>query len=53
VEGGEANGIAIGRTIVSALQDAGLKTDWDGTMGKRIGVPLNWQRRIPPSFADE
>lgn len=49
VDGGETNGIAIGRIVVSALNAAGLQTDWNGTLGKRIGVSLAWQRRIPHS----
>ena len=46
VDGGEVNGVAVGRVIVSALQDAGLETSWDGSMGQRIAVRLAWQRRI-------
>jgi hypothetical protein len=49
VDGGEINGIAIGRIVVSALNAAGLETEWNGTLGKRIGVHLAWQRRIPRS----
>jgi hypothetical protein len=49
VDGGETSGVAIGRIIVSALNEAGLETDWDGTIGKRIRVQLDWRRRIPAS----
>ncbi|WP_072396660.1 hypothetical protein [Hyphomicrobium sp. CS1GBMeth3] len=49
VDGDEANSVAIGRTIVAALREAGLETDWDGTIRQRIGVRLDWQRRIPAS----
>lgn len=49
VDGGEVSGVAIGRIVADALNDAGLETDWDGTFGKRIGVRLDWKRRIPPS----
>jgi hypothetical protein len=51
VDGGEVNGIAIARVIVSTLQAAGLQTSWDGSMGQRIAVRLNWQRRIAPEDA--
>jgi hypothetical protein len=51
VDGGEVNGVAVGRVIVTALEEAGLKIVWDGTMGKRINVPLIWQRRIAPEDA--
>ena len=46
MDGGEVAGVAIGRIIVNALNEAGLETNWDGTFGKRIGVRLDWKRRI-------
>lgn len=49
LDGSVANGVAIGRVVVDALREAGLETDWDGTFGKRIGVRLDWKRRIPGS----
>ena len=49
VDGNETNGIAIGRLVVHALNEAGLETDWDGTFGKRIAVRLDWRRRVPAS----
>ena len=51
VDGGETNGVAIGRIVADTIQDAGLETDWDGTMGTRIFVRLNWQRRLDPELA--
>ena len=51
VDGGDVNTIAVGRIIVSALNAAGLQTEWDGTVGKRIAVHLDWRRRIPESAA--
>jgi len=42
---GEKASIDIGNEIVKALQDAGLKTDWDGSLAKRILVKLDWKRR--------
>ncbi|MCC7250802.1 hypothetical protein [Hyphomicrobium sp.] len=47
VDGGEDNSVAVGRVIVDALRKAGLDTEWDGTLRKRIGVRLDWRRRIP------
>jgi hypothetical protein len=48
-EGGEAS-VAIGCEIQGELEKHGLETDWDGTISKRIGVSLDWKRRLklPP-----
>jgi hypothetical protein len=36
----------VGRRIVQALQDAGLKAEWDGSPGTRVAVVgLDWKRR--------
>lgn len=51
VDGGDANAIAVGRVIESALNAAGLETVWDGTVGQRIHVRLTWQRRVSPAQA--
>lgn len=53
IDGGDANAIAVGRVITSALDAAGLKTDWDGEVEKRIFVGIDWKRRIPPSAAEQ
>lgn len=37
--------LAIGREIVAQLGAHGLRTDWDGSITKRIAVPLDWKRR--------
>jgi hypothetical protein len=42
---GEEPALATARAIVDALERHGLKTDWDGTWGQRIGVSLEWKRR--------
>ncbi|ETI65375.1 hypothetical protein C100_02385 [Sphingobium sp. C100] len=42
---GEAAAIAIGHRIVAQLEDHGLPTEWDGSWGQRIGVPLVWKKR--------
>ncbi len=45
-EPGDEAGVQVGKVIVSELQAAGLKTDWDGTMNKRIAiVGLAWKKR--------
>ena len=51
VDGGETENVAIGRIVADTINDAGLETEWDGTMGTRIFVHLNWQRRIDPELA--
>lgn len=42
---GEEAAVAIGREIVSRLEEHGLSTDWDGSWAKRIRVDLDWKRR--------
>jgi hypothetical protein len=44
-EEGEDAALAIGQDIVTQLQAHGLRTDWDGSWGQRIGVSLDWKRR--------
>ena len=43
----EAAAVAIGHEIVEHLETAGLRTDWDGDLGRRLGVSLDWKRRRP------
>jgi hypothetical protein len=45
-EGTEA-AVAIGHEIVAALKAKGLDPDWNGSLEKRIGLPLDWKRRGP------
>ena len=45
VEDGEAPALAIGYEIVAALEQHGLRVDWDGQWSRRIGVALDWKRR--------
>jgi hypothetical protein len=48
VEGTEERTTEVGRRIVQALQDAGLKTEWDGSPRTRVAVTgLDWKRRRP------
>lgn len=44
-EGNEAT-VTIGREIQHELETHGLTTDWDGKLAMRIGVSLDWKRRI-------
>lgn len=46
VEGGEGAAVAVGRSIADAFGSVGLDVDWDGSLRKRIHVPLQWQRRL-------
>jgi hypothetical protein len=46
IEGAEP-AVQIAREIVATLHRYHLKTDWDGTYEKRIGVTLDWKRRLP------
>lgn len=45
VEDSEEAALAIGHSIVRALRKYGLSPSWDGTMSRRIAVPLDWKRR--------
>jgi hypothetical protein len=38
--------ISIGHEIQAALEANGLTTDWDGDISRRIGVTLDWKRRM-------
>jgi hypothetical protein len=43
---GEEAAVSVGRDIQRELEAHGLKTDWDGKLSMRIGVSLDWKRRI-------
>lgn len=43
---GEAPALEVAREVTDALTQAGLRIDWDGSWGRRIGVRLDWQRRL-------
>lgn len=47
MEDGEAAALAIGREVVATIESCGLKTIWDGSWDKRIGVTLEWRKRFP------
>jgi hypothetical protein len=42
---GEEEALIIGREVVSTLDQHGLRTEWDGTFGKKICVSVDWKRR--------
>lgn len=43
---GEGAALEIAREIISALKRNGLKPEWNGSIGQRILVPLDWRRRL-------
>lgn len=45
VDGDDGAAEKVAGEVVQALRQAGLKTDWDGSIKKRIGVTLDWKRR--------
>jgi hypothetical protein len=42
---GEAADLAIGHEIVAELERHGLSVQWNGSLDRRIEVPLDWKRR--------
>jgi len=52
VEEGEDPSVAIGHEIVAALEREGLKVTWDGRLSQRIGVSLEWKRRLPAQLVE-
>jgi hypothetical protein len=52
VDEGEAAAVAIGHDIQHELETHGLSTDWDGKLAKRIGLSLDWKRRLNLSVPD-
>jgi hypothetical protein len=45
VDNDDERSVAIGRRIARVMLASGLEIDWDGSLGKRIGVTLDWKRR--------
>jgi hypothetical protein len=41
----EKNALGIAHEVCNCLRDEGFETDWDGTLARKIGLSLNWQRR--------
>jgi hypothetical protein len=50
--GGSVAGVAIGREIEATLQSHGLTTEWNGNWNTRIGVKLDWKRRLPENSSE-
>lgn len=48
-EDGEEAWVGVGHEIQQELENHGLSTNWDGTLGMRIGVSLEWKRRSLPA----
>jgi len=46
-EEGEEAALAVARRVIARLEASGLAPDWDGDIGRRIAVPLDWKRRRP------
>lgn len=44
-EEGEAADLAIGREIAAELKRHGLRPEWNGSLDRRIEVPMDWKRR--------
>ena len=45
---GEDAALAVAHEIVEQLQAHGLQTTWTGSWNQRIGVQLDWKRRLSP-----
>jgi hypothetical protein len=45
IDGDPQRGVEVGRRIAAAVEDAGLRTTWDGTIDQRIIVDMHWQKR--------
>jgi hypothetical protein len=43
----EKQALSIANEVCAALREEGLMVDWDGTMQRKIGFDLLWQRRKP------
>jgi hypothetical protein len=43
----DADYVAAGRVVCSALEENGLAVEWSGSPQRRIGVKIRWQRRTP------
>jgi hypothetical protein len=41
----ESNALGIAREVCQCLSNEGLETDWDGSLARKIGISINWQRR--------
>jgi hypothetical protein len=44
---GHDDTLKVAREIVAAIESCGLKTEWNGSIDKRILVAMEWRRRFP------
>ena len=50
----DAQTLQVARLIQSVLTSHGLKVEWDGTIDRKLVVPMTWQRRGRPArFCEE
>ena len=40
-----ATGREVGREVVAALLQVGLRPKWNGSFERRVGIPITWQKR--------
>jgi hypothetical protein len=52
IDEGEKAAIAVGHVIQRELEKSGFSTNWDGDLGKRIGVSLDWKKRVKQPARD-
>ncbi|MER7174618.1 DUF6891 domain-containing protein [Streptomyces mesophilus] len=46
-DGREESTVEVGREVVAALAEAGLRADWDGSASRAVHVtPLDWRKRL-------
>lgn len=41
----QSKALEIAREVCECLRSEGFEVDWNGTMNRKIGITLNWQRR--------
>jgi hypothetical protein len=42
----EANALGIAREVCGCLRDEGFEPNWDADFARKVGVSINWQRRM-------
>jgi hypothetical protein len=52
-EHSETASVEIGNRIVETLERHGLKTNWNGRLEARIGVAIDWKRRVPYQISSQ
>jgi hypothetical protein len=52
IDGDLKKGVEIGRRVAAAVEEAGLRTSWNGTINKRILVHMRWQKRYRPTLQE-